>query len=357
MISTVETESISYGDKITYAIRQPLNTLNVDCMSRYSSLTFTDYLPKGLKLLGVYIFHRDTCVMSSILTSETETSSTMSNSSHISGVSAMKIGTVTYNTVTRLITFTANSYFLNNIITLTDNDYVQILIEATLADTSIDTLSNVATWSINGQPLESNEVKTPVDKQNFTIHYYREAIDEWEEIYSQTVQERTLLAISDDATRAAARENCAGFTGWYFGDPKASGAETASSGSLTVDKDIYLYGRNYCTVEYATATPSVNKYGALQLFFDAELTEGATMESTYPSAATVYWGEIVSSAQSAVLYYGEGGTAKHIKSSAGVYVDDASASEVAVTSVQVCTNCVLYKTWQGTSFDGVVAKR
>jgi fimbrial isopeptide formation D2 family protein len=349
---------MSYGDTITYSIKQQVNTLNVNCISRYTSLKFTDYLPTGLTPQVIKVYYKDSLMIYCTVEIDSSGSATLAHTYYISPWSSA-LGLVYYFTSTREVRFVAGSTFLNSTLSLA-GEYIEVQIQAQLTSSTVSQLSNTATWYLSDVPVNSNTVITPcVAKTYYYVYYYRESSSGgWERVYTQSVTSGQTLYVQSAATTEATRSNCAGFSGWYFSDPANSGASKISSGSYTVSGNVYLYGRNYCTVTYQTASNAFAKEtSAVQFYSDEQLSTMATFASTYPSSQTVYWGKTVSVGGSKTLYYASGARVKRAKSCSGAYVNDSSATGTQTTSVKISSNTVLYKTWSGPTYDGVIASR
>ncbi len=143
LVGMVYTEAC-VGDKLVYSVTQQVNELGVNSFVRYTSMTMTDTLPDGLTYVSAKLYsEKDVCLASSDGSTKTA-------------------GTFSYNSSTRLLTFTFSSSYLSSGMAYEGEKY-RMEITTTIAEVpDSNKFENTGYTKINSATLTSNKVTTPI---------------------------------------------------------------------------------------------------------------------------------------------------------------------------------------------------
>ena len=448
------------GDKLVYSVTQQVNELGVNSFVRYTSMTMTDTLPSGLTYQSAKLYSEaDVCLASS--DGKTTTA-----------------GTFSYNSSTRLLTFTFSSSYLSSGMAYGGEKYRMEITTQIASIPSTNKFVNTGYTKINSTTLTSNKVTTPIltpaltqgktvsnssvktqvkdssgalevhqgDVLHYTltvdqtvkgavqpnkaltdvipsqlqlvsgslklsdgdtasvsssgntvtvntgrlvygdqikveydckvlsvsgetmtntfgtetevktpgpVNYFRDG--ESTAIYTDTTTTSltNIYQINSAATEAATRSDCAGLDGWYL-DPECTVKyDPAVNGQKAGENGFNLYAKNKVELTYA---PTTNSYFVLHpertYYLDSGLTKQMTSYAqVLPVKETHYYGDTVTFAPGAAVYYNDLGT-RQIDPSKGAY-RYADGSGNLLTSAKLTANATAYLLWGGSSYDGV----
>lgn len=154
---------------------------------------------------------------------------------------------------------------------------------------------------------------------------------------------------SEQATTKAGKADCAGFEGWYAdaacSTPFADKTPVPSSG-------LALYGRNRVTLSYEFADQSKVLFAEHECYADETLSTLLPEGAVLPLMQTGYYGDRVSVARGASIWFEERARAREAVCDLGAYATAAAEGAPSPTLKLTC-NTLAYLRWRVPLYDGI----